>query len=202
LEDWIINVMQQFGYVGIFALILIENIFPPIPSEIILAFGGFMTTQTEMKIIGVIGVATVGSLVGAILLYWLGTILNFERIEKFIVKYGRFIGLKLKDVEKALKFYKKYENKAVFLGRVVPVVRSLISIPAGMAKMDLKSFVFLTVMGSLIWNSVLVISGSILGQSWQTILYYFNIYSSIAYGAIIFALVLIVVFYRKSVKNK
>ncbi|MBC3899987.1 MAG: alkaline phosphatase [Firmicutes bacterium HGW-Firmicutes-4] len=198
MQDWIINVMQQYGYIGVFSLIVIENIFPPIPSEIILAFGGFMTTQTEMNVLGVLSVATLGSLVGAILLYWLGTILNFERIEKLTIKYGRFLGLKIKDVEKAMNFYKKYENKAVFLGRMVPVVRSLISIPAGMAKMNLKAFVLLTVLGSLIWNSILVVSGTLLGQSWQTILYYFDIYSSVAYIIIASSLVIIAAFYTKT----
>ncbi|WP_303871748.1 DedA family protein [Acetobacterium wieringae] len=203
MQDWIINIMEQFGYLGIFTLIIIENVFPPIPSEIILAFGGFMTTQTEMNVLGVIGVATAGSLIGAIILYWLGTILNFERIERFTIKYGKYLGLKITDIKKAMKFYKKYEKKAVFFGRVVPVVRSLISIPAGMAKMDLKSFVFYTVMGSLIWNSILVVCGMILGQSWQTILYYFDVYSTITYIAIAFTLVSIGLCYKiKSVRKK
>jgi len=203
MQDWIISIMEQFGYLGIFLLIIIENVFPPIPSEIILAFGGFMTTKTEMNVLGVIGVATAGSLIGAIILYCLGTILNFERIERFTIKYGKYLGLKITDIKKAMKFYKKYEKKAVFFGRVVPVVRSLISIPAGMAKMDLKSFVFYTFMGSLIWNSILVVCGMVLGQSWQTILYYFDVYATIAYISIAMALVIIGIWYKKTrIRNK
>ena len=203
MQDWIISIMEQFGYLGIFLLIIIENVFPPIPSEIILAFGGFMTTQTEMNVLGVIGVATAGSLIGAIILYWLGSILNFERIERFTIKYGKYLGLKITDIKKAMKFYKKYQKKAVFFGRVVPVVRSLISIPAGMAKMDLKSFVFYTVMGSLIWNSILVVCGMLLGQSWQTILYYFDVYATITYIVIAFALISIALCYKiVSVRKK
>lgn len=116
----------------------------------------------------------------------------------FTAKYGRYLGLKISDVKKAIKFYKKYENKAVFLGRMVPVVRSLISIPAGMAKMNIRDFIVLTVIGSCIWNTVLVVSGSILGQSWETVLYYFDAYSSVTYVVIASILIIMVCFYLKN----
>jgi membrane protein DedA with SNARE-associated domain len=197
MQDLIINLIQQFGYLGIFLLIVTENVFPPIPSEIILTFGGFMTTRTDLTVIGVILAATMGSLLGAVILYWFGTIISFERIENFAGKYGKFIGLKTTDMEKAIEFYKKYENRAVFFGRLVPVVRSLISLPAGMAKMSLKHFVLLTTLGSFIWNGVLVMAGHILGQEWQNILGYLDMYQSFTYVVIGLGLILGILVYRQ-----
>lgn len=181
MQDWIIAVMGQFGYWGIFLMIALENIFPPIPSEIILSFGGFMTTRTSLSLPGVVASATAGSVVGALILYQIGRLLGGSRVRSLIKKRGRFIHLSLDDVKRAMSWYEKYEYKAVFFCRMVPVLRSIISIPAGIAKMPPLPFLLLTGAGSLIWNTLLVGAGSVLGDNWNLVLKYMGIYSGLLY---------------------
>lgn len=174
MEQFILSIMEQYGYLGIFFLIAIENIFPPIPSEVILLFGGFMTTFTKLSIVGVILVATLGSLLGAIILYYIGKILNKERLKKIVSgKVGKILRLKPNDIEAADCWFDKKGNKAVFFCRFIPVVRSLISIPAGMSEMPMIQFLVYTIFGSLIWNSILTIMGVKLGSNWDAILDFF-----------------------------
>ena len=180
MQAWILAVMGKYGYFGIFLLILLENVFPPIPSEVILTFGGFMTTKTEMKVIGVIGMATLGSLIGAVILYGIGRLLNEERMIKIAIKY-KILRIKPEDIEKTMNWYRKYEYKTVFFCRMIPIVRSLISIPAGIGKMPLLPFMFLTTIGSIIWNTVLVVAGAMLGEAWESILTYLDMYSNVVY---------------------
>lgn len=192
MQEIIIEILNQFGYLGIFLLITIENIFPPIPSEVILTFGGFMTTYTKMNVWGVILAATAGSVMGAIILYVIGRVLNAERLERlFDSKLGKLLRLKKEDVSKAEKWFLKRGSKAIFFCRFVPIVRSLISIPAGVARMKFSSFLTLTVIGTFIWNVVLVFLGRIAGNAWETIAHYVDIYSMVA--AAFFALVAIVI---------
>ena len=128
MEQLIISMMNEFGYFGIFLLIAIENIFPPIPSELILAFGGFMTAHSKLNIALVILFATLGSLVGGIVLYYVGKILNKERLKKIVSgKIGKILRLKEEDIEKADKWFDNKGNKTVFFCRFIPIVRSLIS---------------------------------------------------------------------------
>lgn len=170
MQEIIIQVMNQFGYIGIFLLILIENVFPPIPSEVILTFGGFMTTQTDMSVLGVIIVATLGSIGGAIILYLVGRLINKDVIEKWLDgKVGKILRFKREDVEKANGWFEKKGKYTVLFCRCVPIVRSLISIPAGMSKMKFVPFIILTTIGSAVWNTVLVVLGSVAGNSWDKI---------------------------------
>lgn len=199
MQDIILEIINQFGYIGIFLLITIENIFPPIPSEIILTFGGFMTTFSNMKLWGVILSSTVGSVLGAIILYILGRIVNIEYLEHlFASKLEMVLHLKREDVRKAEKWFAKYGNKAVFFCRFVPIVRSLISIPAGISKMKLGTFLSLTILGTLIWNVVLIYLGRLAGNAWGTVASYVDFYSMIiaAFFGII-ALVFVAVFIKK-----
>lgn len=184
MEQWIYEIMESYGYWGICLLIAVENLFPPIPSEVILTFGGFMTTTTSLTIVGVVLAATVGSVVGAVCLYGIGRMLSAERLEKIVLRYGKVLRLKPEDIKKAEAWFTRYGAWAVFLGRLVPLVRSLISIPAGSAKMNLASFLLLTTVGSLIWNTVLVYVGALVGSSWDSVLEYMDVYSNIAYAII------------------
>lgn len=192
MQDIILNIINQYGYIGVFLLIAIENIFPPIPSEVILTFGGFMTTFTDMNVWGVIIAATLGSVIGAVILYSLGRILSPERLENiFDSKFGKMMHLKKEDVSKAENWFAEYGTKAVFLCRFVPIVRSLISIPAGMAKMSWVKFLPLTISGTFIWNFVLVHLGRFAGEAWESIVSYINIYSRI----VLVILILVVLFF-------
>ena len=165
MENFIIEIMNSFGYLGIGLLIFVENLFPPIPSEVILTFGGFMTISSNLTIIGVIIASTIGSLLGALALYFIGKILNKERLIKIISsKYGKLLRVKPKDIESAHKWFEEKGNKTVFFCRFVPIVRSLISIPAGMSEMSLWKFIIYTISGSAIWNSLLVCVGAFAGD--------------------------------------
>jgi len=204
MQTIIINIMNQFGYFGIALLIAIENIFPPIPSEVILTFGGFMTTFTNMKIWGVILSATIGSVSGALVLYALGRWLNPERLERWLDgRFGRILHLKKEDIQRAEKWFDRRGKLTVFFCRFIPIVRSLISIPAGMSRMSMSAFLLLTALGTAIWNVVLVYLGAFFGASWETVAGYMNTYSMVA--AVVFvvlAVVLGVIYYKKRIKNK
>ena len=194
MEQIIINAMEQFGYIGVFLLIAIENIFPPIPSEVILVFGGFMTTYTSLNIPIMIVAATLGSLLGAIVLYYIGKIFNKERLKRIISgKIGKVLRLKSSDIEKADKWFDTKGNKTVFFCRFIPIVRSLISIPAGMSEMPMQKFLIYTILGSLIWNTVLIIVGSIVGDKWETIVGYLDNFSNII--LIILVIIFVVAMY-------
>ncbi|EAE7943353.1 DedA family protein [Listeria monocytogenes] len=184
METWITGIMADFGYIGIFVLIMVENLFPPIPSEIILTFGGFMTTVTSLNVVMVIIVATLGSVVGAILLYKVASYFGKERLTKIVLKYGRILRLKESDIERAENFFLKYGSWAVFLCRMIPLIRSLISIPAGMTKMKMSRFLILTTAGSLLWNTVLIGLGAMLGESWSEIVVFMDSFSTIIYSII------------------
>ena len=203
MQDLIIEIMNNFGYIGVFLLITIENVFPPIPSEVILLFGGFMTTYTSMNVIGVIIASTLGSVLGAIILYYIGKILNKERLKKIITsKPGKLLRLKPEDIDKADEWFDTKGNKTVFFCRFIPVIRSLISIPAGMSEMPMKKFLIYTTLGSLIWNAALTIAGSIVGENWTSILEIMDNYSHIIVIllAIIFVIA-IIIFYSKRRKS-
>jgi len=203
MENFIIEVMNDFGYIGICLLIMIENLFPPIPSELILTFGGFMTIDSKMSILGVIIASTIGSMVGAIILYYIGKILNKERLIKIVTsKYGKLLQVKPKDIESADKWFDTKGNKTVFFCRFVPVVRSLISIPAGMSEMSIVKFSIYTLVGSTIWNTVLVCVGAFAGNYKDTII---NIIDSIGNIVLILIvvvfLIFVVIFYKKRSKE-
>ena len=184
MENWITGVMEQFGYAGVFVLIMLENVFPPIPSEVILTFGGFMTTASSLTKIGVIAAATAGSVAGAVILYGIGLLLDVERLEKIVDRWGRVLRLTRDDVHKADAWFDKYGPWTVFFCRLVPLIRSLISLPAGMSNMNFLLFLLLTTLGSLIWNTVLVSLGAAVGDNWERIVEYMDIYSNVAYAII------------------
>ncbi len=208
MQDWIIHTMESlgnYGYLGIFLLITLENIFPPIPSEIILTFGGFLTTQTSLVAWGVIVSATIGSVAGAIILYGIGRLLSAERLAKILDgKLGKILHFKSEDVYKSCDWFNKRGKKSVLICRCIPIVRSLISIPAGMAKMEFGIFLLLTALGSLVWNCILVILGIIAGESYLKIVDAVGIYQTITIGILCVIAILIIIWYirfRKKDKN-
>lgn len=204
MQDFVIEIMNQFGYLGIGVLIAIENIFPPIPSEVILTFGGFMTTYSNMNVWIVILSSTVGAVIGALVLYSIGRLVTPEHLKNLVSgKVGKALHLQTSDISKAGKWFVRKGNLAVFFCRFVPIVRSLISIPAGTAKMNLGAFLVLTTLGTTIWNTVLVWLGVFAGKSWEKIVQYMNTYSIIALvvmGLIVF--ILAIIFYKKQLKRE
>ncbi|MFC0272752.1 DedA family protein [Metabacillus herbersteinensis] len=195
MQNWITEFMEQFGYIGILLMIAFENIFPPIPSEVILTFGGFMTTYTDLTIPGVIVAATIGSVVGAIILYFLGTLLDVERLEKIVDRWGHILRVSKEDIHKADAWFDKYGYWTVLFCRMIPLIRSLISIPAGMSNMKFSLFLLFTTVGTLIWNIVLVSLGAAVGGSWEDIVHFMDIYSTIAYALIGLGIILFLFFF-------
>lgn len=180
MQEWIVQITNDYGYLGIWLLIFLENVFPPIPSEVILPFSGFLTTCTKMGQWGVIMYATVGSVTGGYILYGAGYLLNEERLERVLSgKLGRSLHFKKEDVHKTMSWFRRYGNTSVFFCRCIPMLRSLISIPAGMTKMPLITFTLYTTMGSFIWNVILVSLGAWAGESWGTISAYIAMYRDI-----------------------
>ena len=203
MQEMIIIIMEKFGYLGIFLLILLENIFPPIPSEVILLFGGFMTTRSNLSLIGVVIFSTLGSIIGAIVLYFIGKILNKERLIKLVnSKLGKVLRLSLDDILKADDWFSRKGYKTVFYCRFVPVLRSLISVPAGMNEMPLVRFLILTSLGSLIWNIVLTYLGTVLGDNWEKVLIIFDTYSKIVIFILIIVFVLGILYFYIRKKKK
>jgi membrane protein DedA with SNARE-associated domain len=181
MKDWIFTFMEEYGYIGIMAIIALENLFPPIPSEIVLPFGGFMTTRTMLTVPGVIVASTAGSVLGAVILYWVGRLVNVSRLENFVGRWGHILRVSKKDIRSAEGWFLRYGNWTVFFCRLIPVVRSLISIPAGMAKMNFSTFLIFSTLGTLVWNTILVSLGAFLGESWEVILGYIEIYKDAFY---------------------
>lgn len=204
MQDIIINILNNFGYLGFFLLIAIENIFPPIPSEAILLFGGFMSTYTNLNTTIMIIISTISSTLGAIILYNIGKLFNEERIKKIISSnFGKALRLKENDINKSKKWFDTKGQKSIFFCRFIPLVRSLISIPAGMNKMNIIKFLIYTFLGSLIWNTSLIILGSIVGDNWYIIANTINKYSKcILIIIIVLITIKLILENRKIIKNK
>lgn len=182
MNNFVINIMNKYGYIGILFLITIENIFPPIPSEVILTLGGFMTSKdgVNMSLVGVIMYSTFGSIIGAIILYYVGYIFNKDRLLKIVrSKVGKILCLKESDIVKSDSSFNKNGDLTVLYCRFIPIVRSLISIPAGVNKMKLSIFLLYTFVGSLIWNTVLVSLGKLVGENYMVVAGVFSKYSKV-----------------------
>ncbi len=198
LQTIMIQLISKYGYAGIFFLIAIENIFPPIPSEVILTFSGFMAYQADLSLLLMILFSTLGSIVGAIVLYFLGYILNKAFFQKFIdTKIGKFLHLSHEKIEKSIEEFQEKGFKSVFFCRLVPIMRSLISIPAGMCKMNFFLFFILTSIGSLIWNTILILLGNMVGENYYLVSDFLS-----KYDIPILIIILTLYFFLKKRKNK
>ncbi|SFG15388.1 DedA family protein [Sporolactobacillus nakayamae] len=201
MQDWIVQFMENHGYAGIFLMIFLENVFPPIPSEVILTFGGFMTTHSRLTTPLVILCATAGSVAGASALYAAGHLFSVDKLERAVKRWGRILRLKPGDLSKASVWFERYGYRAIFFCRMIPLIRSLISIPAGMAKMNFLFFLLYTTAGTLIWNTLLVLLGASLGKSWVKVLEWMDLYSHITYALIAIAFAALIVYWIRKRKN-
>ncbi|WP_296404690.1 DedA family protein [Psychrobacter sp.] len=201
ISDWVLAIMAKFGYLGIIFAMFAENVFPPIPSEVIMPAAGFAVARGDLNLVMVIVAGTLGSVLGALPLYYLGSIFNEERLVEFTKKYGKYVFVKPDDVISANSWFDKHGKKAVFFGRMVPGIRSLISIPAGMNKMPLLPFLILTTVGAAIWTSILTFAGYHFGQNYEVIEKFLAPYSKIFLGLAV-AIVLIWLFTRRLKASK
>jgi len=201
MQETIIQLIEQFGYIGVSLLIFIENIFPPIPSEVILLFGGYASHTTNLNIWIVILSATIGSILGAIVLYFAGYALGKERLKKLLSgKLGKWLHFGPENIEKADHWFGKFGYKAVLICRCIPVVRSIVSIPAGICKINFGVFLLLTFIGSIVWNTIITWLGFFANDAWTTVQTYLGIYSDII--LVLLVLAVLVGFIILSVKSK
>ena len=183
MHIWIMELIEGYGYISLFILMIVENIFPPIPSEVILPFAGFMTTVTYLSLTGVIIVSTLGCYLGGLVLYCLGRLLTPKRLQSLLDStLARRLHFQSDNIVKTQRWFEKHGTKAVFFGRLVPMIRSLISIPAGMAQMSFVSYSLYTLLGTLLWNTILISIGRLLSSKWQMIGDYMNRYDLILKG--------------------
>ncbi|ENU31170.1 hypothetical protein F991_00883 [Acinetobacter sp. CIP-A165] len=159
LEDWVLSIMEKLGYLGIAFLMFLDNVFPPIPSEVIMTSAGYTAAKGDLSLIGVIIAGSAGSLLAAMLLYWVGRKIPQQHLFHFIARYGKYLRISTTDLEKSLTWFEKHGHRVVFFGRMIPAVRSLISIPAGMSKMPFGKFMTYSAAGTIIWTSFLAFVG-------------------------------------------
>ncbi|MFI2646266.1 DedA family protein [Micromonospora fulviviridis] len=166
LTGWVASVIDSFGAVGVALLVALESIIPPIPSEVVLAMAGYLAAEGRFNLVLIVLAATAGSLLGALVLYWLGAALGEERLKRWL---DHIPLVDREDLEKADRWFERHGRWAVLIGRVVPVVRSLVSVPAGANRMPLGEFILLTTLGSGVWNALIVGAGFALGSRWERV---------------------------------
>jgi membrane protein DedA with SNARE-associated domain len=167
------------GYVGIALVMFAENVFPPIPSELVMPFAGWLARDGKMDLIASMVAGTVGTVGGAVVLYYLGVVADEPIIRRFVRTYGRFWLISEADVDRTLSFFERHGTAVVFFGRMIPLIRSLISIPAGMNRMPMVPFLVYTTLGSAIWTAALTLGGWVLGENWEAIIGIVNQYERI-----------------------
>lgn len=187
---WAISLMEALGSVGAGVAVAIENLFPPIPSEVVLPLAGFTASQGSIVLWEVLVWTIVGSVVGALALYGLGAWLGPVRLRRVVDLMPL---MKVSDVDRAEEWFAKHGRKAVFFGRMIPIFRSLISIPAGIQRMPLLQFTLLTAAGSAIWNTVFVMAGYFLGEQWHLIEQYADVLQIVVIGTVVIAVCVFVV---------
>ena len=185
-----VDLMDKLGGPGAALLVGIDNIFPPMPSELVLPLAGFSASQGTMSLFMALFLTTLGSVAGAMLTYWLGAWLGRDRVRSLIIRAPL---MKASDFDRTERWFQKHGTKAVFFGRMVPLFRSLISLPAGVERMPVWQFLSLTTLGSLIWNSVFVVSGYLLGANWRVVDEYAGIFQKVVIAVVALAIVVFVV---------
>ena len=185
--EWATDIIDRLGYPGVGALVALENVIPPIPSEVILPLAGFQADQGDFNLFLLIVVATVGSIVGAMILYTVGAVLGEDRIRRLVGRFGKYVLVTTGDIDKATSWFKRHGRSAVFFGRLVPVVRSLVSIPAGVDKMPLGSFLIYTAVGSAIWNTILIVAGYLLGTQYDRVEGFVKVFQYVVIAAVLVA---------------
>ncbi|WP_067507947.1 DedA family protein [Actinoplanes sp. TFC3] len=166
LTGWVASVIESLGAAGVGLLVALENLIPPIPSEIVLSMAGYLASEGKVSLVLVTVAATAGSVLGALALYWLGYALGEDRLRRWL---DRIPLVDADDLDTADKWFEKHEKSAVLFGRMAPVVRSLVSIPAGANHMRLGLFTLFTTIGSAVWNTIFVGAGYALGSRWQNV---------------------------------
>ncbi len=193
LTNFIIQTISNSGYLGIFFLMVAESALIPIPSEVIMTFSGYLVTTGKFNVILVIVAGSVGNLVGGLVAYYVGSYLG----RGVVLRYGKYVLLKKSHLELAESYFKKYGDRSTFISRLLPVIRTYVSLPAGVAKMNLKKFIVYTLVGSIIWNTALTYVGIKLGEEWNNI----RKYSHYLDAAVVIVVIVVIIAYWKKRKT-
>ena len=169
MTDWIVQTISEWGYAGIFLVMLAESIFPPIPSELIIPFAGFAAANGQLELVGVLVAATLGAVVGMLPWYFAGRLFGLDRVRALADRYGRLLTLNASEIDVALRFFQRFGPLIVLFGRLLPIIRTLISVPAGLARMPLPIFLLASGTGALVWNTILTLAGYVLHEHYERV---------------------------------
>lgn len=186
---WIEELIAAIGYPGIVAVMAIENIFPPIPSEAVLPFAGALAADGELSFWGVVAAGTAGSVLGAVVLYAVGYVAREAGVRRLVAAYGRYVFISEHDLDRAAGWFQRYGEAVIFFGRLIPIIRSIVSVPAGYTRMNPVRFLLYTTLGTALWSLLLTYAGWVLGENWETIREYTGPYENGALAAIVLAAV-------------
>ncbi len=199
MKEWILETMTSLGYLGIGLLMFLENLFPPIPSELIMPLAGFTAAQGKMQMLPAIAAGVIGTVLGAFPWYYLGRVVSEERIKGWADRYGKWLGISGRDIDKANNWFDRHGKKAVLLCRLVPGVRTLISLPAGINAMPLLPFLLFSSIGTILWVTFLTSAGYFLGNNYELVDQYLAPVSKIVAVTLVIAFIIWIV--RKRTRN-
>ena len=169
IGGWIESLIAAIGYPGIVLAMALENIFPPIPSEAVLPFAGALSAKGELSFWGVIAAGTAGSLIGAVVLYAIGYVAREAGVRRIVEVYGKYVFISERDLDRSAAWFERYGEAIIFFGRLIPLIRSIISVPAGYTRMNMVRFLVYTTLGTTLWNLILTYIGRVLGENWADI---------------------------------
>lgn len=202
MQEWILNTMNSLSYLGIGLLMFAENLFPPIPSELIMPLAGFTVAKGGMNFTLAVLAGVVGTILGALPWYYAGKLVGEERIKRLADKYGKWITVSSQDIDKATRWFNRYGNKAVLFGRLVPGIRTLISLPAGLSEMPIVPFLIYSTLGTTAWVMLLTFLGFMLGEKYELVDEYLGPVSKIVLVFLIVAFIAWVVIKKRKPKGR
>lgn len=202
LTSFAIKLVSDLGYPGIVLVMALENVFPPIPSEAVMPLAGFLVTTGRFNFILAVTMGVLGSLLGGLILYYLGAIIGSQKVRGFIEMYGKYLMISAEDLNAAEQWFNRHGERAVLLARMVPVVRSVISIPAGFIKMPLSRFIIYSTIGIACWTTLLTVVGVVLGNNWEKLSPVLRSFDFIVVGVLLVLLAYYVFKKTKKQENK
>jgi membrane protein DedA with SNARE-associated domain len=200
IGGWVQGIIEALGYPGILLVMALENVFPPIPSELVMPLAGFMASGGTFNVIGVVIAGMLGSMVGALALYYIGVWADESVIRRFIRRWGRLLLLSENDLDLALQYFERHGQAVIFFGRLIPIIRSLISIPAGMSRMSMPRFLFFSALGTTLWSAALTYAGWVLGENYDQVSAFVSRYQNIVIALVVIAIAFFV--YRRAIKPR
>ncbi|NJR66644.1 MAG: DedA family protein [Leptolyngbyaceae cyanobacterium CRU_2_3] len=198
MVEWITSTMQSLGYLGIGLLMLLENLFPPIPSELIMPLAGFTAAKGDMALVPAIAAGVIGTMLGALPWYYIGKVLGEYRIKKWLDRHGKWLGISSEEINKSQRWFYRHGSKAVLVGRLIPGIRTLISLPAGFSNMPMAQFLIFSTLGTLAWVSLLTFAGYLLGDNYEQVDEYLAPVSKLVLLGLLIAFVVWLVRKRRS----